>query len=285
MAKINVLDQQVALATFRDIDYINITDLARFRDADRTNYLIQNWLSNRNTIEYLGTWEQLHNPEFNTDEFDTFRRQAGLNSFSLTPRRWIDKTSAAGLVSRGGRAAGIYAHPDIAFEFASWISIEFKLYLLMEFQRIKNEELEQLGWDIRRNLSKINYRIHTNAIRDNLVPPKLDSEAVSDIYSSEADVLNMALFGMTARQWRESNPDARGNLRDQANMAQLVALSNLENLNAHFIRENIPQEERLRRLNQIAIQQMTLLTGESMVRELGPGEGLSRDGEEAEVEA
>lgn len=285
MEKINVLDQPVSLVTVRDVDYISISDLARIRDNEQSEYLIQNWLSNRNTIEYLGMWEQLHNPNFDAGKFDELRRQAGLNSFALTPRRWLDATRATGLATHTGRVAGVFAHPDIAFEFASWISVEFKLYLLMEFQRIKNDELEQLGWDIRRNLTKINYRIHTNAIRDNLVPPELDSEAISDIYSSEADVLNMALFGMTARQWRESNPEVKGNLRDQANMAQLVALSNLENLNAHFIRENIPQAERLQRLNQIAIQQMTLLTGESMVRQLEPGESVSRDSEDGETQA
>lgn len=272
MEKISVLDQPVSLVTVRGVDYISITDLARIRDSEQTEYLIRNWLSNRNTIEYLGMWEQLHNPDFDTGKFDDLRRQAGLNSFSLAPRRWIDATHAAGIETHTGRAAGTFAHPDIAFEFASWISVEFKLYLLMEFQRIKNDELAQLGWDIRRNLVKLNYRIHTEAIREALVPPELTAEEKSDIYRSEADVLNVALFGRTAAEWREDHPEEKGNIRDQANMWQLVTLSNLENLNAHFIRENIPQEERLRRLNRIAIDQMRLLTGEAGVRELAEGD-------------
>ena len=281
MEKINVLDQPVSLVTVRDVDYISISDLARIRDNEQSDYLIQNWLSNRNTIEYLGMWEQLHNPNFDAGKFDELRRQAGLNSFALTPRRWLDATRATGLATHTGRVAGVFAHPDIAFEFASWISVEFKLYLLMEFQRIKNDELEQLGWDIRRNLVKLNYRIHTEAIRESLVPPELTAEEKSAIYRSEADVLNKALFGLTAAEWREANPDVKGNVRDQANMWQLVALSNLENLNAHFIREGIPQSERVQRLNQIAIQQMTLLTGEASVRELEPAEELAllRDGD------
>lgn len=279
MEKINVLDQPVSLVSVRGVDYISISDLARIRDNEQSDYLIQNWLSNRNTIEYLGMWEQLHNPNFDAGKFDELRRQAGLNSFALTPRRWLDATRAAGIATHTGRVAGVFAHPDIAFEFASWISVEFKLYLLMEFQRIKNDELEQLGWDIRRNLAKLNYRIHTEAIRESLVPPELTAEEKSAIYRSEADVLNKALFGLTAAEWREENPDVKGNVRDQANMWQLVTLSNLENLNAHFIREGIPQEERLERLNRIAIDQMWLLAGESMVRELEPGEIMSSDGE------
>jgi hypothetical protein len=268
MEKINVLDQQVAIASIRGVDYISITDMARYRDEERTDYIIQNWLRNRDTIEFLGIWEHLNNPDFDGAAFDNFRRQAGLNRFTLTARRWIEATRAAGLVARGGRNSGIYAHPDIAFEFASWVAVEFKLYLIKEFQRIKSDELERLGWDIRRNLVKLNYRIHTEAIRETLVPAELSSSEKSDVYRSEADVLNMALFGRTAAQWREEHPDDRGNLRDSANMWQLVTLSNLENLNAHFIREGIPQEERLRRLNRIAIDQMRLLTGEASVKEL-----------------
>lgn len=272
MEKITVLDQQVAIASIRGVDYINITDMARYRDEEPTDYVIQNWLRNRDTIEFLGIWEHLNNPEFDGEAFDNFRRQAGLNRFTLSARRWIDATNAVGLVSRGGRNSGLYAHPDIAFEFASWVAVEFKLYLIKEFQRIKSDELERLGWDIRRNLVKLNYRIHTEAIRAALVPPELSAEEKSDIYRSEADVLNMALFGQTAAQWREDHPDDRGNLRDQANMWQLVALSNLENLNAHFIREGIPQAERLERLNRIAIDQMRMLAGEASVRLLEPEE-------------
>lgn len=272
METITVLDQQVAIAPIGGIDYISITDMARYRDEERTDYIIQNWLRNRDTIEFLGIWEHLNNPEFDGAAFDGFRRQAGLNRFTLTARRWIEATNASGLVSRGGRRGGIFAHPDIAFEFASWVAVEFKLYLIKEFQRIKSDELERLGWDICRNLVKLNYRIHTEAIRQTLVPNELSAEEKSAIYRSEADVLNMALFGRTAAEWREAHPDDKGNLRDQANMWQLVALSNLENLNAHFIRENMPQAERLERLNRIAIDQMRLLTGEASVRLLEAGE-------------
>lgn len=272
MEKINVLDQQVAIVPIDGVDYINITDMARYRDEERTDYVLQNWLRNRDTIEFLGIWEHLNNPEFDNEAFEGFRRQAGLNRFSLTARQWIDATGAVGLVVRGGRYAGIYAHPDIAFEFAAWVAVEFKLYLIKEFQRIKSDEMERLGWDIRRNLVKLNYRIHTEAIRQTLVPPELSAEEKSDIYRSEADVLNKALFGQTAAEWREANPDDKGNIRDQANMWQLVTLSNLENLNAHFIREGIAQEERLRRLNRIAIDQMKLLTGEASVKELEEGQ-------------
>ena len=272
MARIQVLNQEIRIATIDGIDYICVTDMARYKDAERTDYLIQNWLRNRNTIEFLGIWEQLNNPDFNPIEFDGFRRQAGLNSFSLTAKRWIEATRATGLVSRTGRYGGTYAHPDIAFEFASWISVEFKLYLIKEFQRLKQEELKQLGWDIRRNLAKINYRIHTDAIKENLIPPELSRAQVSIIYATEADVLNVALFGQTARQWRDANPDAKGNIRDYANVAQLVCLSNLENLNAHFINEGLPQDERLRRLNRIAIQQMRLLTEEPGIKRLGSEE-------------
>lgn len=272
MAKINVLNQSIAITSIRDTDYISLTDMARYKDADRSDYIIQNWLRNRNTVEYMGIWEQLNNPDFNPIEFDGFRKQAGLNSFSLTAKRWIEATNAVGLVSRSGRYGGTYAHPDIAFEFASWISVEFKLYLIKEFQRLKADELKQLGWDIRRNLARINYRIHTDAIKENLIPPELSRAQVSFIYATEADVLNVALFGQTAKQWRDSHPDDKGNIRDYANVSQLVCLSNLENLNAHFIKEGLPQDERLRRLNRIAIEQMKLLTEEPGVRRLGSGE-------------
>ncbi len=272
MAKINVLNQTIAITNIRDTDYISLTDMARYKDADRSDYIIQNWLRNRNTVEYLGIWEQLNNPDFNPIEFDGFRKQAGLNSFSLTAKRWIEATNAIGLISRSGRYGGTYAHPDIAFEFASWISVEFKLYLIKEFQRLKADELKQLGWDIRRNLAKINYRIHTDAIKENLIPAELSRAQVSFIYATEADVLNVALFGQTARQWRDAHPDDKGNIRDYANVSQLVCLSNLENLNAHFIKEGLPQDERLRRLNRIANEQMKLLTEEPGVRRLGSGE-------------
>jgi hypothetical protein len=230
--------------------------------------LIRNWLRNRNTIEFLGIWEQLNNPAFKPVEFDGFKKQAGLNSFTLTPGQWIERTNAIGIISKPGRYGGTYAHKDIAFEFASWVSVEFKLYLIKEFQRLKDEELKQLGWDIRRNLAKINYRIHTDAIKENLVPPELTPKQVNLVYATEADVLNMALFGMTAKDWRDKNPGRIGNIRDDADVSQLVCLSNLENLNALFIREDTPQAERLRKLNQIAIHQMKLLTVDPSIKRL-----------------
>ena len=266
--EIEVLDTPVKVTRFEESDFISLTDIARHRDSERGDYIIQNWLRNRNTIEFLGIWEQLNNPAFNSIEFDGIRNQAGLNSFSLTPKRWIARTGAVGIVSKSGRYGGTYAHKDIAFEFASWVSVEFKLYLIKEFQRLKETERDQLGWDIRRNLARINYRIHTDAIKDNLVPPELTPQQMSLIYATEADVLNMALFGMTAKQWRDGNPDKTGNIRDYANGAQLVCLANMESLNAHFINEGVVQSERLARLNQVAIQQMRALIGEQSLRRL-----------------
>lgn len=271
MAKINVKGREIVIFNKGDEDYICITDIARYKNSDRTDDLVRNWLRNRNTIEFLGIWEQLNNPDFKPVEFDGFRKQAGLNSFTLTPSQWIEKTNAIGIISKQGRYGGTYAHKDIAFEFASWISVEFKLYLIKEFQRLKEEELKQLGWDIRRNLAKINYRIHTDAIKENLIPPELTPGQMSLIYASEADVLNMALFGMTAKQWRDSHPGEKGNIRDHANVSQLVCLSNLENLNALFIQEKTPQAERLRKLNQIAIHQMRLLTDDFRIKRLEAG--------------
>jgi len=269
MAKINVLNKEVTIYVQNDKDYICLTDMARYKDPKRTDYIIQNWMRNRTTIEFLGIWEQLNNPGFKPIEFDGFRKQAGLNSFVLTPKQWIERTGASGLISKSGRNGGTYAHKDIAFEFASWISVEFKLYLIKEFQRLKDSELKQLGWDIRRNLTKINYRIHTDAIQVNLIPQALTKNQINCIYATEADILNMALFGITAKEWREKNPDLKGNLRDYANISQLVCLSNLENLNAHFIQEGFSQSQRLVKLNQIAIQQMKLLTDDSSIKKLG----------------
>ena len=241
-------------------DYISLTDIAKVKDSDNPRYIIQNWMRNRNTIEFLGVWESLYNPDFNRVEFDAFRSQAGLNSFVMTPQKWIDATAAIGIISKAGRYGGTYAHKEIAFEFASWISVEFKLYLVKEFERLKTEEMRRFGWDIKRNLAKINYRIHTDAIKENLIPPELSAKQVSLVYASEADVLNVALFGMTAKEWRDSHPELKGNIRDYANVSQLVCLANLENLNAVFISEGMPQAERLARLNAIAISQMQVLT-------------------------
>ena len=271
MAKMNVLNRDVAVYSANEEDYISLTDMARYKDPQRTDYIIQNWLRNRTTIEFLGIWEHLNNPGFKPIEFDGFRKQAGLNSFVLTAKQWIEKTGAIGLVSKSGRYGGTYAHKDIAFEFASWISVEFKLYLIKEFQRLKEDERKQLGWDIRRNLTKINYRIHTDAIQANLIPAELSAAQINLVYATEADVLNMALFGVTAKQWREANPSLKGNIRDFADVSQLVCLSNLENLNALFINDGLPQSERLKKLNQIAIHQMKLLTENTHVKRLEGG--------------
>jgi len=268
MAKIEVKGTSITVVSGDVDDYISLTDIARYKDSDHTDDIIRNWLRNRNTLEFLGIWEQLNNPVFNPVEFDGIRMQAGLNSFTLTPKRWIEATHAVGITSKAGRYGGTYAHKDIAFEFASWVSVEFKLYLIKEFQRLKETEREQLGWDIRRNLTKINYRIHTDAIKTNLIPPQLTAQQTCLIYASEADLLNMALFGKTAAQWRDENPGNKGNIRDEANAAQLVCLANLETLNAHFIHQGLAQTERLALLNQTAIVQMKLLLADVGVQRL-----------------
>ena len=263
-----ILVQGISIGVINQRDYICITDIARYKDPERTDYIIQNWMRNRNTVEFLGIWERLNNPDFNPIEFEGFRKQAGLNSFVLTPKQWVGKTKAIGIFSKSGRYGGTFAHKDIAFEFASWVSVEFKLYLIKEFQRLKDEELKQLGWDIRRNLTKINYRIHTDAIRRNLVPPEISKEQAAIIYASEADVLNLALFGMTAKEWRDANADKEGNIRDYADVSQLVCLANLETLNAHLIQQGAAQGERLLLLNKTAIQQMKILTSDTEVKRL-----------------
>ena len=216
----------------------------------------------------MGVWEKIHNPDFNVTEFSNIKNESGSNGFVLTVKQWVKKTGAIGIISKPGRYGGTYAHKDIAFEFASWVSVEFKLYLIKEFQRLKDEEQKQLGWDIKRNLTKINYRIHTDAIKKNLIPPELSGSQVNFVYATEADVLNVALFGKTAGQWRDENPDQKGNIRDYANISQLVCLSNLENLNALFINEGLEQKERLKKLNTIAIQQMKLLTADHGIKKL-----------------
>lgn len=269
--KIEVLSREVRLTGVNDQDYVCLTDIARYKNPDASDDLIRNWLRNRNTLEFLGIWEQINNPGFNPVEFDGIRKVAGLNSFTLTPKQWIERTGAIGIQSKAGRYGGTYAHLDIALEFASWISVEFKLYLIKEFQRLKETERQTLGWDIRRNLAKINDRIHTDAIQAHLIPPELDKAQTSLVDASEADVLNMALFGRTAAQWRAVNPGEKGNIRDQATSAQLVCLSNLENLNALFISQGMAQPERLVRLNQMAIHQMKRLTADSRLPELPDG--------------
>jgi len=249
-------------------DYLSLTDIARHRNAENPADIVKNWLRGRSTIELLGLWEKLHNPDFKLVEFDQFRYAAGANYFVLSPKKWIESTGAIGLISKSGRYGGTFAHKDIAFEFASWVSVEFKLYLIKEFQRLKEAEQAQLGWDIKRNLAKINYHIHTDAIKANLIPPELTPQLVNMVYANEADVLNMALFGITAKQWRERNPGEKGNVRDFANAAQLVCLANLENLNALFINEGMSQSMRLEKLNRIAIRQMELLMETSGVKRL-----------------
>jgi hypothetical protein len=267
---IAVKGSSVSVLSKEQQDYISLTDIARYKDAERTDYLISNWLRNRNTIEFLGIWEQLNNPGFNPIEFDGIRKQAGLNSFILTAKRWIDATGALGLVSASGRYGGTYAHKDIAFEFASWVSVEFKLYLIKEFQRLKDEENDRLklDWNLQRTLAKINYRIHTDAIKETLVPAAVTKAQANLTYASEADLLNVALFGQTARQWRDTHPDAEGNIRDHAPLEQLVVLTNLESLNAVLIRQGLPARERLLKLNEIAITQMRTLLANTNLKKL-----------------
>jgi len=260
MAKITVLENEVTVLKIKDEDYISLTDMLKSKDGD---FFISDWLRNRNTIEYLGVWEKIHNPNFNYGEFATITSKAGLNSYKLSVKEWNSKTNAIGLIAKAGRYGGTYAHKDIAFEFGMWISAEFKIYLIKEFQRLKDEELKQLGWDIKRNLTKINYHIHTDAIKENLIPKELTPQQISFVYASEADILNVALFGMTAKEWREKNKEKKGNIRDEANVNQLVCLSNLESLNAHFINEGLSQSQRLQKLNSIAISQLKILSNQN----------------------
>jgi KilA-N domain. len=258
MAKITVQNTNVTIISINENDYISLTDIARYKSDDPTA-VIGNWIRNRNTVEYLGIWESLYNSNFNPIEFEGFKREAGLNAFTLSPKKWIEATAAIGIVSKSGRYGGTYAHKDIAFKFASWISVEFELYIIKEFQRLKEEEQKQIGWTAKRELSKINYHIHTDAIKQNLIPDEVTPAQASIIYANEADVLNVAMFGKTAKQWREANSELKGNIRDYATINELICLSNIENLNAVFIDEGIPQRERLIKLNQIAIQQMKVL--------------------------
>lgn len=260
MAKIIVQNTQINVLNFKEQDYISLTDMASAKEGDsRAADVIKNWIRSRYTIEFLGTWEIIHNPNFKVVEFDHFRKSAGLPSFVLSASEWIEQTNAIGIIVKKGRYGGTYAHKDIAFEFGSAISVPFKLYLIEEFQRLKTEEQQQLGWSAKRELSKINYRIHTDAIKQNLIPQEVTSVQASIIYANEADVLNVAMFGMTAKQWREANPELKGNIRDYATINELICLSNMENLNAVFIEQSMTQRERLVKLNQIAIHQMNIL--------------------------
>ncbi len=252
---LEVKGKEISVFKHNRSDYISLTDIAKYK-TDDASAVIGNWMRNRNTIEFLGLWETLYNPDFKPLEFEGFRNQAGLNAFTMSPKKWINATNAIGFMVKAGRYGGTYAHKDIAFKFANWISVEFELYVVKEFQRLKEIENKKLGWNVSRILSKINYRIHTDAIKENLIPAKLSPEKIKQVYASEADVLNVALFGITAKEWRDKNPEKEGNMRDYATLEQLVVLANLESMNALFIRQQIPQPQRLKLLNEQAIQQM-----------------------------
>ncbi len=256
MVKITVQNTEVNVIKVNGEDYICLTDMLHAKDGD---FFITDWLRNRNTLEYIGIWEKVYNPDFNYGEFAIIRNQSGLNSFKISVKEFVARTNAISVQAKAGRYGGTYAHKDIAFEFAMWISPEFKIYIVKEFQRLKTEEQRALGWSARRELSKINYRIHTDAIKRNLIPVEVTIAQAAVIYASEADVLNVAMFGMTARQWREAHPELKGNIRDYATINELICLSNMENLNAVFIGQGISQSERLVRLNKIAIHQMGIL--------------------------
>ncbi len=256
MTKINIKDTEVSILQVDNMDYICLTDMIKAKDGE---FFVTDWLRNRNTLEYIGIWEQVNNSSFNCGEFATIKSKSGLNNFKISVKEFAERTNAIGLQAKAGRYGGTYAHKDIAFEFAMWISPEFKVYLVREFQRLKEEEQKQLGWTAKRELTKLNYHIHTDAIKQNLIPLELSTIQTSIIYANEADVLNVALFGITAKQWRDANPELKGNIRDYANINELICLSNMENLNAVFINEKMSQKERLIKLNQIAIQQIKIL--------------------------
>ena len=263
--KNHIIVKNVSIRTIikEGFDYICITDIARLKNAEEPKDVIKNWMRQKNTLEYLGLWEKLNNPIFKGVEFDPLLSEAGSNSFTMSPSRWIQLTSATGIITKSGAGGGTYAQRDIAFKFTNWVSVEFELYLIKEYQRLKAEEQKQLGWSAKRELSKINYRIHTDAIKSNLIPNEITSAQASMIYAEEADVLNVALFGMTAKQWREANPNLAGNIRDYATINELICLSNMENINAVLIHDGLSQRDRLIKLNQIAIQQMLVLEGNS----------------------
>lgn len=261
--EITVLEKEIHI---NKDDYFSLTDIAKYKNPEAPADVVKNWLRRKDTIEFIGLWEKLNNPNFNVVEFDQFKTEAGHNYFTMSPKKWIDGVNAIGIVSKAGKYnAGTYAHKDIALQFASWISPEINLYIIKEFQRLKVEEQKLLGWTVKRELAKINYRIHTDAIKDNIIIPlEISKEQASFVYASEADVLNVALFGMTAKQWRDKNPDKKGNIRDYAEVSQLVCLSNLENLNAYLIEQGLGQKERLIKLNNAAIRQMKVLAEETL---------------------
>jgi hypothetical protein len=268
---IQVQNIPIAVSTDGGHDFICLTDMANAKEGEsRAADIIKNWLRNRYTLEFLGTWEQMHNPDFKVVEFDHFKMQAGLPSFVLSVSEWIEKTNAKGITVKKGKYGGTYAHVDIAFEFGSAISASFKLYLIKEFQRLKEDENNrlQLTWNLHRTLSKINYQIHTDAIKEHIIPDILSKEQAAQVYASEVDVLNVALFGKTAKQWQTENPDAEGNMRDQATIEQLLVLANLESLNAEFIKMKLPQTDRLIKLNQTAITQLEAILGRQQIKKL-----------------
>ncbi len=261
---------EITISNRGEKDYISLTDIAKYRNTVEPFSVINNWMRGKSTIDFIGLWETLNNPGFKPIEFERFRNEAGNNYFVLSPQRWIESTNAIGVISKSGRYGGTFAHKDIAFEFASWISSEFKLYLITEFQRLKDDENSRLNleWNLQRTLAKINYRIHTDAIKENLLPAALSKSQINLVYASEADLLNMALFGKTAKQWRDKNPDSEGNIRDFASIEQLVVLSNLESINAILIQQGLSQSTRLQQLNAIAITQMTSLINNSNIKKL-----------------
>jgi len=266
--KIVVKGVDVGYKTIAQDNYISLTDIAKYKNSENPNDVIKNWLRNRMTIEFLGIWEELNNPNFNPVEFDGFRKEAGLNSFVLSPTKWIEKTNAVGMIVSAGKYGGTYAHNDIAMEFANWVSVEFRLYMIKEFQRLKSDENKRhsLEWNLQRTLAKINYKIHTDAIRAEIIPNTITKEQASFVYADEADLLNVALFGKTAKQWREQNPDLKGNMRDYATLEQLVVLSNMESINALLIRQGLSQSQRLIQLNATAITQMKSLMNNKEIK-------------------
>ncbi len=255
------------ILSFNQQEYISLTDMLKAKDGD---FFISDWLRNRNTVEYLGIWESVYNPNFNYGEFAIIKSQAGLNSYKLSVKEWTEKTNAIGLKATTGRYGGTYAHPDIAFEFGMWISPQFKIYLIKEFQRLKNEENDRLKleWNLQRTLAKVNYQIHTDAIKENLIPKEITKQQASFVYANEADLLNVALFGITAKEWRENNPNQKGNIRDYATLEQLVVLSNMESINALLIGQGLSQSNRLIQLNKVAITQMKSLTESKVIKKL-----------------
>ena len=268
--KIIVQNIDITLTKINNEDFISLTDIARSKNSDEPKDVVKNWLRNKNTIEFLGLWETINNDSFKGVEFDYFKSQAGSNSFTLSPTKWTESTNAIGLKTKAGKNGGTFAHVDIAFEFASWISAEFKLFLIKEFQRLKNNEIEkeQIAWNLSRSLSKINYKIHTDAIKNNLIPNKLTSNQISFVYANEADILNVALFGITAKQYRDNNSKLEGNIRDYASVEQLVVLSNMESMNAELIKNNIPQDKRLQILNDMAISQLKSISNLNIIKQL-----------------